>query len=61
VFVDPLVAHTTHVYLRVLVSQYGGHGKTSPKLPVLYNTESPGCENATYGEGWYSNGSPSFV
>jgi hypothetical protein len=36
VFFDPLVAHTTHVYLRVLVSQHEGHGKTSPKLLVLF-------------------------
>ena len=61
VLFDPLVAHTTHAYLHVLFLQYEGHGKTSPKLPVLFNTESPGCENTTYGEGWYSSGSLGFA
>jgi hypothetical protein len=61
VFFDPLVERTTHAYLRVLVPQYEGQGKTNPKLPVLFKTESHGCENTTYGEGWYSNGSLGFA
>lgn len=60
VFFDSQVAHTTHAYLCVLVSQYG-HGKTNPKPPILFNTESHECENTAYGEGWHSNGRLSFA
>jgi len=35
VFFDQLVAYTTHAYLRVLVSQYEGHGKNKPKTTSL--------------------------